>query len=254
VNASSGSGCGYPPVAPCGSVSELTASSGYSAGFNISSDVYVVPEAIALDASGNLWIANTYLPSVIEWYAGSGYTAGYNHAAGVGVPNSVAIDGSGDVFVGGFWGSEGLTEFVGGAQSPTVFSGLAGTDFAGMALDSAGDVWVGEYDPGGAVRSPAASNYSSPTAFSPGGGSFESPTAVAVDSANNVWVANQGGLLSELRPAITTAALDSFRQAPALEKRSRWHWMPAATSGLPAKRVPLAMSARASFWGWPVRC
>jgi hypothetical protein len=59
ANEAGGSGCAGNSV-PCGSVSELTAASGYTTGLNFapSGAAFNFPDALAVDAAGNIFIAN----------------------------------------------------------------------------------------------------------------------------------------------------------------------------------------------------
>ena len=103
------------------SVSELTStgtvvSSGYTGG-----GVFT-PQGIAVDGGGNVWTANYHANSLSVLQGADGATPGspLSPATGLGVgvglsqPFSVAIDGSGSVWVSNF-GANTLTEFVGAA-------------------------------------------------------------------------------------------------------------------------------------------
>ncbi len=86
-----------------GSVSELTAASGYATGlkFAPSPASLAKPESIAVDGAGNVFVANEG-NSVSELTAASGYTAGLNFApagAAFDLARWIALDESGNVFV-----------------------------------------------------------------------------------------------------------------------------------------------------------
>ncbi len=66
---------------PYNSVSELTAASGYRTGLNFAPGgvAFDDPDSLALDGSGNVFVANDPYPgSVSELTAASGYAAGLN--------------------------------------------------------------------------------------------------------------------------------------------------------------------------------
>jgi DNA-binding beta-propeller fold protein YncE len=72
------------------------------------------PKSVAIDGSGNVWVANSDNDSVSEFSASgtplspaSGFTGGGLHQ-----PLGLAIDGAGDVWVTDIWG---VTEIIGSA-------------------------------------------------------------------------------------------------------------------------------------------
>jgi hypothetical protein len=101
------------------------------------------PSSIAMDASGNAWIANGGGASVTELSnagaavsGASGFTAG-----GFSAPSAIAIDGSGDAWVTNA-GNSTVTELSAGGMTGTVFHGNGLSAPASVAIDGSGDVWV----------------------------------------------------------------------------------------------------------------
>jgi hypothetical protein len=208
------------------SVSELTAASSYATGLNFNNSntgspgaafnsASFVPGSLALDASGNVLVANCGVGcygssgsgangSVSELTAANGYATGLNFApmgAAFAEPLSIALDGLGNVLVGN--GNGGVSELA----APTYTSGSdfspAGAAFSSaysLALDGSGNVFVancGTVCGGGAGNGSvseltAADSYGTGLNFAPAGASFADPFSIALDGAGNVFVANTG--------------------------------------------------------------
>ncbi len=112
------------------------------------------PSAVAVDAVSNVWTANYYGDSVgLVSAAGKVLSSGGFTGAGLNHPTGIAADGAGSVWVAnyrapGVSALAGATAAVPGAP----LSGLAGwgselamTEPFGIAVDSAGNVWVTSY-------------------------------------------------------------------------------------------------------------
>src|SRR5208282_357927 len=121
-----------------GSVSELTAASGYATGLNFapSGARFASPVSLALDGSGNVFAANEN-NSVSELTQASGYASGLNFALPPLPPGffdspSLALDGSGNVFVANNDAEGGN---AGSVSELTAASGYAtGLNFAPAAV------------------------------------------------------------------------------------------------------------------------
>jgi len=107
------------------------------------------PYAVAVDAAGNLYVAQAiaaYDPSnslLKESWNGGGYT-GTTIASGFGYPTGIAIDGAGNVYVAD---QDGLTVYketptANGGYVQSVVDNTLGT-VGGIAVDGAGNVYVG---------------------------------------------------------------------------------------------------------------
>ena len=157
------------------------------------------PSGIAIDSSGDVWVANFYSDSVTELSSTGSVIATYPVGTG---PVDIAIDGPGYVWVVNNV-SNNVTEL-----SPTTGSVIGtypvGSAPYGIAIDSSGDVWVAN-NGNGTVGT--ASGDSNVTELSSSGGLIGTYTAgsypegIAIDSSGNIWVANEGSNnVMELNP------------------------------------------------------
>lgn len=166
------------------------------------------PSQVALDAAGNLYVADSGLGVVQEYPQGSGATAATTTVGtGLTAPTGVAVDGAGDVFIadsGSVYevpvGSNGLNA----AGQMTLKTGLGAN--LKLAVDGWGNVYILDPDnkqvvelanPGG-TTGPMAQVETDVTGFS-------SPSALAVDSNGNLFVAD-GSNLDEVAAGTTTIA------------------------------------------------
>jgi streptogramin lyase len=101
------------------------------------------PSALASDASGNVWIANSGGNTLTEMsHAGavlssSGFTNGLNN------PSGIAIDPSGAAWVANK-GNNTVSRFtIAGAPAAAPYSGGGLNQPTGIAFDSFGNAWVG---------------------------------------------------------------------------------------------------------------
>jgi hypothetical protein len=160
------------------------------------------PAQIAADALGNIYIADPGLGKVLMYPAGSSAsTTPSSVGTGLQTPTGVAVDGSGDVFIADS-GSGTIYEIpfmstgiVSGGGQVTLTTGL-GTDLR-LAADGLGNVYVA--DPA-YHRVVVLSNVGqsgpgivgqSQTFLTKG---FTAPSAVAVDSNNNLYVIDGNNL------------------------------------------------------------
>jgi predicted Zn-dependent protease with MMP-like domain len=146
------------------------------------------PEGVAVDAAGDLFIANTGGAGggdVVKLPAGS--NAATTVGSGLNYPESVAVDGAGDVFIGQY--APSVTEIPAGCNTCQKSVGSLSAATA-VAVDAAGDLFIGDQSLREVVEVPATNPGSQITLYSPGG-SFV-PNGLAVDLAGDVYIADSG--------------------------------------------------------------
>lgn len=154
--------------------------------------------ALAIDASGNVWIANKSINSVSEWNTlGAPYSTGTTGTAtggftggGIYAPSAIGIDPSGYVWIANGNSTLSKLDTTATADSNSPFSGGGLSTGSGMAIDGQGNVWVTS---GGSPGSVAEFNtrgipLSPTTGYTSG---LADPSAIAIDASNNVWIYNQ---------------------------------------------------------------
>ncbi len=149
------------------------------------------PTQVATDALGNVYIADPGLGKVLKYTAGSSTAVSIGN--GLTAPSGVAVDGTGDVFIADS-GSVYEVPFGPSGLNPTgqvtLASGL-GVSGLQLATDGLDHLYVADPGNGRIVElsdigaSTTANLGQAETTLSTG---FTSPSAVAVDSANNVYV------------------------------------------------------------------
>ena len=182
---------------------------------------FAAPTGIAVDGTGNVFVANTMTNSirkitpsgVVSTLAGSGAygaTDGTGTAASFDWPHGVAVDAAGNVYVADH-GNEKIRKVTpGGVVTTFAGSGAAGSadgtgaaaSFSspfGVAVDRSGNVYVSDSAgnrirkilPGGLVTTLAGSGAQGSADGTGTAASFALPHGVAVDGAGNVYVADR---------------------------------------------------------------
>lgn len=210
-------------ISPSGVVTTLAGGSySYFDGTG-STPLFVSPAGVAVDASGNVYAADSGDDTIlritpggaVSIFAGSTSLGGSSDGTGAEArfssPNGLAADASGNVYVadsgnntirritpGGavstLAGTPGVTGSADGAGAAAQFNAPSG-----VAVDGAGNVYVADsgnatirvITPGGAATTlagtPGATGNADGTGHS---AQFQKPTAMAVDGAGNVYVAD----------------------------------------------------------------
>jgi len=184
------------------------------------------PQAVAVDSSGNFYIADTLNNVVrkvtaggaISTIAGNG-TAGYGGDGGAATaaqlnhPQGIAVDSSGNVYVADTQNAR-VRKISGGTITTVAGNGTPGYggdgsaasaaqlfDPIGVAVDSAGNLYIADFT-NERIRKVSGGNISSVagngnTGYSGDGGpaidaTLNGPTGVAVDSNGNLYVSDLG--------------------------------------------------------------
>lgn len=152
------------------------------------------PFGVAVDRSGNIFVADTGNNTVKEIPAGGGYTA--VKVLSGGYPFGVAADRNGNIFVADTFNNAVKEILAADGYASTIALGGRFQMPHGVAVDSYGNVFVAEYGDG----SPEGRGSSVKEILVTGGysivntlgGSFNHPMGVAVDGSGNVFVADAG--------------------------------------------------------------
>jgi sugar lactone lactonase YvrE len=177
------------------------------------------PHGIALDGSGNLYVADTdnhrirkivIATGVVTTLAGSGtggYADGTGTAAQFNYPNGIAVHSSGNVYVAD--SANNRIRKITPAGEVSTFAGSGTSGYAdgtgtaakfnspsGVAVDSSGNVYVVEsyrirkITPEGVVSTFAGRSSSGSADGTGTAATFNSASGIAVDSSGNVYVAD----------------------------------------------------------------
>lgn len=191
-------------------VSTTTLLSGVGTGSSVTVDpgtpkaigtAFQTPAGIAVDSSGDVYVADPGAGTVQEYPAGGGTPVGVG--TDLNVPVSVAVDGAGNVYIlnqgTGNTPSAGTGSVVevpnsGGAPDnsaqKTLLSGLdAPSD---LVLDGAGNMYISLTGSNEVVQASNAALNGSEQALVPLGNGLNAPTGIALDSSGNVYVADTG--------------------------------------------------------------
>ena len=251
-------------------LTNYTGNAGYADGTN-GAAMFCNPNGLAVDGSGNVYVADTYnnlirkiTPAgVVTTLAGdtydltnytgnAGYADGTNGAAMFCNPNGLAVDGSGNVYVADTYNNlirkitpaGVVTTLAGDTYDLTNYAGnynggyADGTNGAamfhnpnGVAVDGFGNVYVADsgnnlirkITPAGVVTTLAGDTYdlTNITGYynagyadgTNGAAMFYNPAGVATDGSGNVYVADSGNnLIRKITPAglVTTPAGDTY--------------------------------------------
>ncbi len=161
-----------------------------------------LPGALAVDSSGDAWVAN-YFGGVVSEFSPIGTPIAATGFAGEGLRESygIAIDAQNNVWVANEQSVTGANNSHGGSVSKFSATGseLSGYGYTGggiyypqaLAADSTGDIWVADY---GSSAATLLANDGSAISGSSGYGTSALPfaTAVAIDAGRNGWFAVEG--------------------------------------------------------------
>jgi DNA-binding beta-propeller fold protein YncE len=140
------------------------------------------PVCVAVDAAGDLYVADGGNNRVVKLAAGSA-TQVVLPFTGLKGPQGVAVDTAGDVYVTDLL-SDRVLEGAAGSATPTVlpFTGLHGP--AGVAVDAAGNLYVTDEGNKRVLKLAAGSSTQSVLPFT----GLHDPIGVAVDAGSNLYV------------------------------------------------------------------
>ncbi len=179
-----------------------------------SSGSLVSPSQIAVDAVGNLYVADPGLKAVMMYPSGSGSgTAGTSVGTGLLAPTGVAVDGAGDLFIADSGSVYEVPESQTGAGlnakgQITLETGLGSQ--VQLAADGLGDLYISDasnqkvyelqnFSTGWSTSLPGVL---APQTVTLSGAAVSAPSAIAVDPYNNLFVVD-GSSVYEITTAGT---------------------------------------------------
>jgi len=161
-------------AAPSALITQMPAMiTGYNVGLN--------PRAMAVDASGNVWVANDSSSSITELNSSGAAVGTYSIGT---VPNGVAIDANGNVWTAGSSGN--ALEL--NSSGTLVGTFAVGTSPRPILIDASGNVWVGN-NGSNTVTKLSSSGSLLGTFPGPSGGAV---LGLAADVNGNLWAGNSG--------------------------------------------------------------
>lgn len=161
---------------------------------------YSSPEGAAIDASGNLFVADPAANMV--WEVAAGGTSPVAVGSGLSAPAGVAVDGAGDLYISDT-GNNRIVEIpnVAGALSSasqavvvatgTTLSGQALSGPTGLTVDLQGNLYIADTGNSRIVFLPRALTSNVSRAVIVGSG-FSKPLATAVTASGTIYVADSG--------------------------------------------------------------
>ena len=141
---------------------------------------FLHPDGVAVDAAGNVYVADTGDNAVKEILAGTNTVI--TLGSGFLVPEGVAVDGNGNVFVTDN-GHNQVVELPAGGGMATVASGF--NNIHEIAVDGADNIYVSD---AGAKQVYAV--FSGSTSLTPIGSGMVTPIGICLDNAGRVFVAD----------------------------------------------------------------
>jgi streptogramin lyase len=141
------------------------------------------PSGVAVDSSGNIYIANTG-DGTIKEYLARAHQVVTLVSSGLSAPQGVAVDGSGNVYIADT-SNGAIKEYNAGAQQVSTL--VSGLNFPGaVAVDGAGNVYIAD-SLNNAIKEYNASTQQVRILVSSG---LNNPEGIAVDNSGNVYIAD----------------------------------------------------------------
>jgi streptogramin lyase len=156
------------------------------------------PILIAIDSNTNVWVTD-YNTGTLSYFESSGSPIFTNGFGDVSEPIGIAIDTSNDAWVANSCNSScspenSISVFTDSGGENTPVAGFTGGGLnapADVAIDTSGDVWVTNNDPGAnSLTELGSTGVKSGSPIT--GGGIDQPGAVVVDASGNLWVGDQG--------------------------------------------------------------
>jgi DNA-binding beta-propeller fold protein YncE len=159
------------------------------------------PEGVAVDSTGNVYIADTGNQAIKEWTAANN-TVTTLVASGLVYPSGLAVDGAGNVFATDTF-HNAIKEWVAASNTVTILVDSNLSLPFGVAVDGVGNIYIADTYNSAIKKWMAASNNVT-TLVSSG---LSLPFGVSVDAAGNAYIADTlNNVIEEWTAANSTAA------------------------------------------------
>ena len=147
------------------------------------------PTGLAVDGSGNVFVADEFDNQIKEILATGGYVTVNRLGSGsyFNLPFGVALDAGGNVFVADSYNNEVREILAAGGYTTVNTLGSGFNDPYAVAVDGSGNVFVADKGNNAVKEILAAGGYTTVNTLGTG---FNGPVGVAVDGSGNVFVAN----------------------------------------------------------------
>jgi len=143
----------------------------------------VAPVSVAVDASGNVYVADDVNNQIKKIPAGGG--AVVTLPAAFNTPTGVAVDAAGNVYVADHNNNRVQKIPAGGGTITTLLSGTVSP--YGIAVDASGNVYVSDWSTNVIDKIPPAGG-----SFVALGSGLNTPTGIAIDASGNLFVTDRG--------------------------------------------------------------
>ena len=208
------------------------------------------PSQIAVDAAGNLYVADSGLGKVEMYPVGSGSsTAGTSVGTNLKAPTGVAVDGAGDVFISDSGSIYEVPESdtaagLNAKGQITLSTGVTLGSQVQLAADGLGDLYISDatnkkvYELGnfGTVDNTSLPGVLAPQVVTLSGAAVSAPTAIAVDQANDLFVVDGSNVYEITTAGTQTQVLTGVAGISGLAVDPSGSVLVAATGG--AVRIP----------------
>jgi hypothetical protein len=124
-----------------GTVEEISAAGGYNTSKTLVASGFGLPDGIAVDSAGNLFVTDEGLNSVVEIPKAGGYSSVKTVAGNIHVGHAIALDAASNIFVNLSNGDFGVRELVAAGGYTTVNPLDFSATFA-LAADGSGNVYA----------------------------------------------------------------------------------------------------------------
>jgi len=142
------------------------------------------PSGVAVDGSGNVYIADTNNNAIEEWSAPT-QAVSTLMSTGLNRPRGVAVDVSGNVYIADT-SNGAIKEWSAAMQQETMLVSTGLNRPSGVAVDGSGNVYIADTS-NGAIKEWSAATQQETMLVSTG---LNQPSGVAVDGSGNVYIAD----------------------------------------------------------------